>query len=226
MPERTCSIDGCEEPRKTRGFCASHYARWKRHGDDMSREPIRYPRTDLCSVADCLRPVEGYGHCHVHRYRVKRYGDPETVKVDWNTDRRFRANYIEAPSGCWIWLGRDGNQFGHRRWTVQGKRVLVHRWAYERFVGPIPNGLTIDHLCRVPRCVNPMHLQPVTQWRNVWRAQWSPPARNSRKTHCKRGHPLSGPNLQIRSNKGRPARQCRTCTNRRAQEYQERVRRR
>ena len=80
-------------------------------------------------------------------------------------------------------------------WTSQRGRRL-HRAIYEKFVGPIPDGLTIDHLCRNRLCVNPAHLEPVTLAANVLRGE-SLPAKNARKTHCPKGHPYDETNTHI-----------------------------
>jgi hypothetical protein len=85
--------------------------------------------------------------------------------------------------------------------------VCAHRFAYELFVDEIPDGLTLDHLCRNPRCVNPGHLEPVTQRENTLRGI-SPVAVNAAKTHCKHGHLLDEANTYM-TNAG--SRQCRTC---------------
>ena len=71
---------------------------------------------------------------------------------------------------------------------IAGKCIAVHRLVYELFVGSIPVGLTLDHLCRVRHCVNPAHLEPVTLAENTLRGE-GPTAVNSRKTHCPKGHP-------------------------------------
>ncbi len=121
---------------------------------------------------------------------------------------RFREKYVVDPdSGCWIWqafLNRKG--YGEF-YDGQTGMVRAHRWSYEHFVGPIPDGLYIDHLCRVPRCVNPAHLECVTPRENALRG-FGPTALNARKTHCKRGHPLAGDNLYRKKGAGRI---CRTC---------------
>lgn len=80
---------------------------------------------------------------------------------------------------CWLWTGAKASIYGHGKFG----RVKAHRWAYENLVGPIPTGLTIDHLCRVPACVNPEHLEPVKLAENIRRAA-------AAQTHCKHGHPL------------------------------------
>jgi len=113
---------------------------------------------------------------------------------------------------CWEWTGPLYNGYGR----VKGKKrdEMVHRVAYELLVGPVPNGLQLDHLCRNRGCVNPAHLEPVTNRVNVLRGV-SPIARQARQTHCKRGHRLEAPTAYV----SRGRRICRTCHNlyRRAQ---------
>jgi hypothetical protein len=81
---------------------------------------------------------------------------------------------------------------------------------YERYVGPIPEGLNIDHLCRVKACCNPAHLEPVTQHENIMRSPIALAAINARKTHCKYGHEFTEANT-IRTKNAK--RQCRECHN-------------
>ena len=87
----------------------------------------------------------------------------------------------------------------------------AHRAFYMLHVGPIGSGLVIDHLCRTPACVNPDHLEPVTPEENTARGN-NFLAVNKRKTHCPQGHPLSGENLRIKTNRrGVQGRVCRVC---------------
>jgi len=120
---------------------------------------------------------------------------------------RFASRVTRTESGCWVWGGALSSGYGKLR--VNGKAMYAHRFAYEEFRHPIPDGLELDHLCRNTQCVNPFHTQPVTHTINVGRGNW-PSAINSRKTHCKRGHLLQGDNLIIMKR----GRQCRTCVNR------------
>lgn len=93
----------------------------------------------------------------------------------------------DASSGCWLWTGARSSNGGYARVAVGGRNRRAHRVVYELLVGPIPAGLTLDHLCRTPRCVNPDHLEPVTNTENIMRGDgWA--ARNARKTCCPRGH--------------------------------------
>lgn len=113
-------------------------------------------------------------------------------------------------NGCIIWpLRQTKNGYGH---SNKGRSsVVAHRLAYENQVGPIPDGLTLDHLCRNRLCVNPEHLEPVTQRENNLRGN-SVSGINHRKTQCKHGHPLRGDNLHIDA-KGH--RRCLDCRERR-----------
>jgi hypothetical protein len=108
---------------------------------------------------------------------------------------------------CWLWMGNTS--WGYGGISVEGKHKKVHRVSYEILVGPIPEGLVLDHLCRVKSCVNPEHLEPVTQRENVLRGEGRT-ADNASRTHCKYGHPYSGENLYVRPS--RPTeRECRAC---------------
>jgi hypothetical protein len=89
----------------------------------------------------------------------------------------------------------------------RGAHLMAHRAAYELAHGPVPPGMVLDHRCRERTCINPAHLEPVPNRENVLRGV-GPSAVNARKTACKRGHPLAGPNL-YRMPDGR--RQCRAC---------------
>ena len=120
---------------------------------------------------------------------------------------RFESQTIRT-DGCWHWTGSLRNGYG--RMKAFGRFHEAHRLSYGHFVGPIPVGLELDHLCRNRSCVNPAHLEPVTRRVNVLRGE-SPAADNANKTHCHKGHPLSGDNLRVRPAGGRMVRSCRTC---------------
>lgn len=101
-----------------------------------------------------------------------------------DTEERFWQR-VEKTEACWLWRG-SGKGYGEFRPTPS-HRILAHRFSYQLLVGPIPQGLVIDHLCRVPRCVNPAHLEPVTHKVNILRGVGHT-AVNAAKTHCPRGH--------------------------------------
>jgi hypothetical protein len=120
---------------------------------------------------------------------------------------------------CWQWLGAQCDGYG-RHTAAPGVVVYTHRYAYELLVGPVPAGLQLDHICRHRACVNPAHLEPVTQRVNMLRGE-GPAAVNARKTHCPKGHPLSGDNVYAHTVRatGTPGRRCRTCNTEAAREY-------
>lgn len=135
---------------------------------------------------------------------------------------KFELTFAEARANwpadeCWDW---PHGTFGAGRYgatKVDGVNRGVHCVAYAREYGPIPEGMTIDHLCRNKRCFNPRHLEAVSRGENVLRGD-GVTARNARKTECKRGHPLAGDNLFYK----RGTRQCRACHNLRARGYRAR----
>ena len=114
-------------------------------------------------------------------------------------------DYIEKEpnSGCWLWTAHV-DRLGYGHVTRGGQNQRVHRVMYELAKGPIPEGLTIDHLCRVRSCVNPEHMEPVTQRVNVLRGEANA-AKNARKTHCQNGH-----EFEVMENGWR---YCRSCGN-------------
>jgi hypothetical protein len=125
----------------------------------------------------------------------------------------------EPNTGCWLWTGglRGSGRYGQFR---NGKRLgFAHRYAYELLVGPIPDGMQLDHLCRVRLCVNPAHLEPVTARENTMRSE-ALTARNARKTHCLRGHPFDEANTIETVRDGRLHRTCRECDRSKSREWQ------
>jgi hypothetical protein len=98
---------------------------------------------------------------------------------------RFWARVDRSvPGGCWMWTG--GLNRGYGRLKVAGRLMYAHRLAWELERGPVPDGLTLDHLCRVLACVNPDHLEPVTVAENIRR---KPRADFSEREQCRNGHP-------------------------------------
>lgn len=128
---------------------------------------------------------------------------------------RFAEKIALTDSGCIEWIASH-NGVGYGTLTINrtGGKVLAHRFSYEWHVGPIPEGMQLDHLCRNTLCVNPEHLEPVTQRINTLRGT-APTAVNAAKTHCDRGHPLSGDNLTFTPQGWRV---CIACRRRRSRE--------
>jgi hypothetical protein len=152
----------------------------------------------------------------MHYQRWRKYGDPLVVsEIHGDDDARFES-YIDRDGPtplhrpelgqCWLWNG-ERNRRGYGRFNLRRKHVAAHRHGYERAIGPIPEGLQIDHLCRNPSCVNPAHLEAVTCRENLLRGN-TLQAKNAAKTHCFRGHEFTPENTYHPPSGGRV---CRTC---------------
>lgn len=151
-------------------MCPKHYQRWRTHGH--TNDPVR-PQRKPCSVSDCEELSRRYGLCAMHSQRYRKHGDPNIVLQIQGDDYARFMQYVEVTDTCWLWTGVCHRTGGYGRFYVGGRGgrfVQAHRWAYEHHLGPIPTGLTIDHLCMVRSCVNPTHLEPVSQAENNRRA--------------------------------------------------------
>lgn len=165
-----------------------------------------------CAVSGCERPWYQREWCQAHYMRWYRNGDPEggrgRLRVIGTPSERFPREYVVDPDGCWLWQGEISHN-GYGRFRIsKGKRIQAHRWSYLTFIGPIPDGWHVDHVCKVRRCVNPDHLEAVTAWENNARSK-SPSAKHLLQTHCIRGHDFSDPAILYITPDGR--RQCRPC---------------
>lgn len=181
MAEGICSIAMCEKPVfvKMRGWCANHYAKWRKYGDPEHRvygRPVQ-----PCRVATCDSPGTqggGLGYCGTHYRRHQRRGDAlVTSRIVGDDVARFecylREGSVPAHSPdlgpCWLWTGlltKDG--YGVMSSDLATKSA--HRWSYRHHVGELIEGMELDHLCRVRACVNPWHLDQVTHLENINRA--------------------------------------------------------
>jgi hypothetical protein len=120
---------------------------------------------------------------------------------------RRLLNYVVDDNGCHVWQGAC-NKRGYGQIKIKGKQVGVHIVAYEFHVGPVPDGLTIDHTCENHPCINPEHLEPVTMRVNILRASTTLAGINARKTHCPHGHRYSPKNTYVSKDGRRYCRQC------------------
>lgn len=136
----------------------------------------------------------------------------ETLRLEGASLARFQSKVVQG-DGCWTWAGTiDQDGYGSFSLGSRGHR-RAHRLSYEHFVGPIPEGLTIDHLCRNRACVNPAHMEPVTNRENVLRGEGIT-AELARQTACKHGHEFTPENTYLWRGK-RICRACRDATRRR-----------
>jgi hypothetical protein len=126
---------------------------------------------------------------------------------------RIRSRVTIGESGCWIFEGQRRDGYG-QIWVgsrTDGTRRVrkAHEVAYESLIGPVPDGLVLDHLCRNRACVNPEHLEPTTQADNLARSLLVPSTRNARKSACPKGHPYDDENTYVDRHGKRYCRACR-----------------
>lgn len=174
------------------------------HDTERSNLPMR----NQCSIPLCIRPHYARSWCKFHWERWWRYGNAEHEPRA--AEKRF-LDKVLVTEGCHFWMGALVEGYG--QFWADGRLALAHRWAYERWRGPLPpygrpTKEQIDHLCRNRSCVNPFHLEIVSPRTNTLRGN-GVTARRAAQTHCINGHALSGRNLYRVPKTG--WRQCRTC---------------
>lgn len=181
-----------------------------------------------CDIEGCTNAHKARGWCDPHYRRWKRHGDPLTSRPPRRRHPSPRMRWDKVaflhPAGCWLWRGRpDRHGYGRIGWRIEDgkKETGAHRVAYMRLIGEIPDGLTLDHLCRNKLCVNPLHMEPVTARENVRRGYPGRRPRRGLGTVCKYGHMLTAENLYVT-----PAgyATCRECNRQRCRAYKERRR--
>lgn len=140
-----------------------------------------------------------------------------------NTLKRFFGK-VDKTESCWLWTGSVDHR-GYGRFYFRGRNYLAHRAAHELLIGPISEGLTIDHLCRVKTCVNPDHLEPVTLLENMLRVPRKPKPPKVPKPlakRCGKGHEFTPENTGYRlrtTGSKRSFRYCITCKRQYMAEY-------
>lgn len=125
--------------------------------------------------------------------------------IDMPLELRIQACFEEI-NGCWVWQGYTKGRMGYASISVKNRDRFAHRISYELANGAVPDGLVLDHLCRNVLCVNPDHLEPVTNKENILRGSGIT-ARSAKKTHCPAGHPYTDENTA----RSRGRRICKTC---------------
>lgn len=178
MAKRTCSVAECGRPSVARGYCKPHHSRFLRYGDPQGKV------SDLqCEAPDCEEPMRSLVSrmCRSHAQRMAMYGTIDRWAILMH---RLMAQVEESPDGCWLWTGLQNRPGGYGIMAAHEdpkSNVYTHRVAWELYRGDIPDGLTIDHLCRNTLCCNPWHLDPVPQ--SVNHRRWAESV-----THCPNGH--------------------------------------
>lgn len=194
--EQSCAEEDCEKVVRCRGLCKWHYQK-----SLLARKPkVQKPRKPMGPAP--LPPIDRF-----------------LQKLRWADDQWFVDGVVRTR--CLIWTSHKIKGYG--RFRPGGKdvpQVPAHRWLYERWVGPVPDGLVLDHLCHnadptcnrgssCPHraCVNPAHLDPTDHGTNVRRGR-GPSAVRARATHCQNGHEWTEANTYFRPTGGRSCRAC------------------
>lgn len=232
MADRTCSVEGCARRGKlARGLCSKHYMDWwrvaKAAGPLPPAPPLPPPTMAVCSIKGCKEPHDSRGWCRKHYQRWRNAGDPLVVRRATGPRPKARGPRSRVPieirfwdkvdkSGpvsehrpdlgpCWIWTGALSTGGYGLIATTPGRCRTAHRVSWEIAGRVLVSGLTLDHLCRVRRCVNPDHLEQVTSAENTRRGG------NARKTHCPQGHEYTDENTYRWKNAPGAYRRCRSC---------------
>lgn len=190
------------------------------------------PHDRTCSVEGCGRSHCARGYCQMHWTRWRKYGKPELptrMEIFWS-----RVDMSSGPDSCWPWTaGGVTSGYGHFWITELRANRMAHRVAYEDVVGPVPEGMVLDHICHndtgcklgvgCPHrmCCNPAHMEPVTNVENMLRGE-GPSSRNATPIQCPSGHPYDEANTGFVSTSGH--RYCRACHRIRAAERRARAR--
>lgn len=216
MKYSTCRIDDCELMVRARGMCSRHYYEWRRDTPPEDRD--RYPRKRAPRVPQEVDRRGWVMAPPVGTVFTITLTTGRPVHLNQRDLDRLEQSFHVADDGCWRWKGsKDKNGYGKFKVTSMGQKttfLVAHRVAWAvRNERQVPEGMTLDHLCRSRSCVNPDHLDPCEIWENTQRGK-SVATINQAKTHCIKGHELSGDNVyESPGRRDRPHRQCVTCRN-------------
>lgn len=186
------TVSKCGEPQR---FVHGHNARLQ--------------ETRPCSVVTCTASAFTHGLCRRHWTRIRDHGELYPVTSRLSPELWFWKHVAlpTEPDDCWLWMGatdRAGYGQAVSRQLSPTRTKQAHRWVYEQRVAPVTPGAHIDHLCRIPRCVNPEHLEAVTPAENTRRG-----LHGVLRTHCKYGHELTPENTYHKQQDG--SKRCRRC---------------
>lgn len=173
---RICSVDGCGRPVNAREYCKRHYYRWSRYGDPLGQPVPRAPKPpkpkEPCTVEGCSEPQFARTWCENHYARWRRHGGLHDKRAERRDPvERFweKVDKTTTPDGCWLWQGPP-NGAGYGSFNLDGRVVGAHVAVLLLAGVGVPTGYEPDHLCRVPMCVRPDHLEVVTSAENKRRA--------------------------------------------------------
>lgn len=126
----------------------------------------------VCKIELCEGKHHCKGYCAKHYGRLLRWGDPTTVSYSYSrglsTFERYKTHVRRDDNGYWVWIAHT-NDKGYGKFYVDGKTVRAHRYVYEYYFGPVPDGMEIDHCCRIPNCVDIRCLDAITHADNIYR---------------------------------------------------------
>lgn len=206
----TCAVGGCKAGGyMTRGLCKMHYARLRRHGDTGAAGKMHAVSWAgaTCTVDGCEKAVKATGLCLAHYKRKAKYGSPTGRPHKPTAAESFAAKITPGDGGCWQWIGTM-HAAGYGVFRHDGQQWLAHRWSFEHHIAPVPDELVIDHLCRNRACVNPWHMEPVTNEENLRRGLGYS-LQNGMRSCCVNGHEYTPENTYTDPTKGTV--RCRTC---------------
>ncbi|WP_425061836.1 HNH endonuclease signature motif containing protein [Roseovarius confluentis] len=165
-PMKTCSVSGCNGPHYAKGFCNKHWSRMRRNGClSLKADPAK-----TCRVSNCGGKHLAKGLCRKHYLRKYRTGSLNTSVLYGETAlNRVLSKVVKTQSGCWEYTGKlTPKGYAHVK-SDDGKMRFAHRIVFEAYIGPVPEGKEVDHLCRNRSCCNPDHLEAVTHQENCRR---------------------------------------------------------
>lgn len=162
-----CSVIGCLSDYKCKGYCRRHYEQWFSTGDPISKR-ITEKQGNKCSIDECANKPISKGMCRKHFMRIYRHGKNKSSYKEVSAIDRYKSRTkINPLNGCIEWMLPITKKQRYPILVIKNKRVKVHRFSYEYFIGTIPDGMYVLHKCDNTICSNPEHLFLGTQKENV-----------------------------------------------------------